>query len=228
VYDVPPDRRIAWSAGLDSIGGIPNYPNVTCTGLDPTGATNNTSQINTCIANASPGTAVYIPAGVYQINGTINMKSNVVLRGAKAAVAPWMPTADATATTLKMNGAIVSYNGGSKDSNWSPGRGSGTGITAGYTQGSSIVTVSSTSTYAVNDIISIYQNKDTAVIDDKNLDYLGEDSGSGDPHVMAMYAKITAKNGNDLTIDPPIYYVTPTPTGQSIRKQTFNVIRAGL
>src|SRR2546428_4661075 len=51
VYDVPPARRITWNAGLDPVGGIPNYTNVTCTGLDPTGVADNTSKIQACINN---------------------------------------------------------------------------------------------------------------------------------------------------------------------------------
>src|SRR5262245_36288272 len=228
-YDVPSDRRIAWSAGLDPIGGIPSYTPVPCQGLDPTGATDNASQINACIANAPAGTASVSSAGVYQGNSNMRMKSGVVLSRAKAAVAPWLPASDSTATTLNMNGSDVIFSGGSKSSNWTPGPNNGTPITAGYTKGSTQITVSDASAYAVNNVIASYQNEDPAVIDDKNLDYLGEDSGvAGDPHVMAMYATVTAKAGTVLTIDPPIYYVTPAAVGASIRKQTFNMTRAGL
>jgi hypothetical protein len=157
------------------------------------------------------------------------MKSNVVLRGAKATGAgPFLPNADATMTTLNMNGGNIIFNGGDKSTNWSPGPGRGTAITAGYVQGSTSITVSSATSYNVNDYISIYQDKDPAIIDDKNLDWLGEDGGGGDAHVMQQYTRVTAKNGNTLTIDPPIYYVTPNPTGQSIRRQTFNIVMAGL
>jgi hypothetical protein len=214
---------------LDPIGGIPSYSSVTCQGLDPSGATNNASQINACIANAPARTAVFIPAGVYRIDSNIIMKSGVVLKGAKASNAPWLPATDSTATTLKMNGSEIIFNGGDKSSNWRPGPSSGTPITSGYTQGSSQITVADASSYSVNDVIAIYQNKDTAVIDDKNYDWLGEDPGSsGDTHAMAMYATITAKQGSSLTINPPIFYVTPAPTGASIRRQTFGITMAGL
>jgi hypothetical protein len=227
VWDIPGDRRIAWfGAGLDSVGGIPNYTNVTCNGLDPTGATNNTSQIQTCVTNAASGTAVFIPAGTYLVSGTINMKSNVVLRGA-GAVRPWLPTASPASTTLKISGTIK-FDGGDKSANWTPAAPNGTAITAGYTIGSTSITVSSATSYNVNDYIAIYQDKDPAVIDDKNLDWLGEDFGSGDAHVKQQYSKIIAKSGNTLTIDPPIYYVTPTPVNPSIRRQTFGLVMAGL
>jgi hypothetical protein len=108
IYELPSERTIEWSAGLDSVGGIPVYPSVTCDGLDPSGSVDNTSLINTCISNAAPDTAVFIPAGVYLVNGTIHMKSRVVLRGVKAASIPWLPEADSTVTTLNLNGSRIS------------------------------------------------------------------------------------------------------------------------
>jgi hypothetical protein len=229
VYHLPPTRSTAWKpAGLDGVGGIPNYPSVTCSGLDATGSTDVTSKINACIANAAANTAVFLPAGTYRVDGSITMKSNVALRGAKAAAAPWLPDADASATTLNLAGQ-VSFNGGSKDTNWTPSATNGTSITAGYAQGSTSLTVSDATGYAVGDYISIYQNRDPAVIDDKGYGWLGEDCGScSDRHVMQQYAKVAAKSGSTLTIDPAIYYVTPSHTGERIRKQTFGLVMAGI
>src|SRR5256712_13746409 len=154
-YDVPPDRRITWRAGLDPVGGIPNYTNVTCTGLDPTGVADNTSRIQTCINNAASGTAVFIPAGTYKISADLNMKSNIALRGAQAtASGPFLPNADASMTTLNMTGGSrIMFPGGSKSGNWNPGPMQGTPITAGYTQGSASLTLSDASIYNVGDWI---------------------------------------------------------------------------
>lgn len=232
VYDVPPQRRITWNAGLDPVGGIPNYTNVTCTGLDPTGVADNTSRIQTCINNAASGTAVFIPAGRYKISADLNMKSNIALRGAKAtASGPFLPSADASMTTLNMTGGSrIVFPGGSKSANWNPGPGTGTSITAGYTQGSTSLTVSNASIYNVNDWISVYQNADPALIDDKNENYQGEDCGAScaDPHVFQQYTRVIGKTGNVLTISPAIYLTSPSPTGQSVRKQTFGVVMAGV
>jgi hypothetical protein len=222
--DLPADRRINWfPAGLDTVGGIPTYPSVTCTGLDPTGATDSTSQIQACIDNAAANTAVFIPAGTYRITFSLNMKASIALRGARPVVSPWLPQANSAMTTLNMtNASTIDFDGGGKETNWNPGANSGIAITSGYTQGSTSITVSDASIFSVDDYISIYQNKDPAVIDDKGLDYLGEDcNGCSDPHVLQQYSRITAKSGNTLTIDPPVYYVTPNPTGQSVRRQTF-------
>src|SRR2546422_712503 len=229
VYDVPPGRRITWSAGLDPVGGIPNYTNVTCTGLDPTGVADNTSKIQTCINSAASRTAVFIPAGTYKISADLNMKSNIALRGAKAtASGPFLPNADASMTTLNLTGGSrIVFPGGSKSANWNPGPISGTPITAGYTQGSTTLTLSDASSYAVNDWILVYQNTDSNDISVWES-YLGEDASSGDPHVFQQYTRVTGKNGNVLTISPPLYLVTKSPTGQSVRKQTFGVVMAGV
>src|SRR5207245_11322729 len=106
VYDVPPARRITWNAGLDPVGGIPNYTNVTCTGLDPTGGADNTSKIQACINNAADGTAVFIPAGTYRISADLIMKSNIALRGAKAKDSgAFVPDADGSKTEMNVMGS---------------------------------------------------------------------------------------------------------------------------
>ncbi len=225
-YDVSSDRRTTWNAGLDPVGGIPNYTNVTCTGLDPTGATDNAAKINACISAASAQTAVYIPAGVYLVNSSINMKSNVVLRGAKSSQVPFLPTADATATTLNMGGNAISFNGGSKTSNWYPGINSGTTITAGYTTGSTNLTLSSITGYSVGNYVSIYQDDDSSFINLYQCSYCGEDNGYG--HAMQQYAKITAINGTTITIDRPVYTVTPNFSSAWVRRQTFGISMAGV
>ena len=228
VYEVPSERRILWSAGLDQEGGIPIYKSVPCSGLDPTGATNNATQINNCISSAPPGTAVYIPPGTYAIDGNIKMKSNVVLRGAGISP-PWLPLASAGTTTLSMNGGRIDFAGGSKAYSWSPGPGSGTDITAGYTKGSNSLTLSGAGGYSVGDYISIFQDNDPGVIDTRGYSWLGEDlDGSGGVHVKQQYAKITRINGNVITISRPIYYVTPSPTGFQIRRQTMGIVKAGV
>jgi hypothetical protein len=91
VFDVPSDRRITWSAGLDPVGGIPNYTDVICPISNNSGTEDVTAEIQHCIDIAKSNTAVFIPAGKYLIGGTINMRSNVALRGAKASVGPWLP-----------------------------------------------------------------------------------------------------------------------------------------
>ena len=126
-----------------------------------------------------------------------------------------------------MNGTKIFFRGGDRITNWFPGIQAGIAITSGYTQGSASLTLPSSAGLAVGDYVSVYQNKDTSAIDDKGYSWLGEDSGP-DPHVWAQYTKITGIAGNVITIDPPLYQVTPNPTGQSVRKQTFGITHAGV
>ncbi len=213
-YAVPAGRRINWyPAGLDVVGGIRTAFAVTnaIAGLHPDGSVNDATTINNAISAASSNTVLTIGAGTFLIASDINMKNGVVLRGVKPHVAPFLPAADASQTTLIMNGTKVYFAGGDKSSSWTPGIQSGTSITAGYTQGSTSLTLSSATSYAIGDYIAVYQNKDTAWIDDKGYSWLGEDSGP-DPHVWAQYTRITGKSGDVLTIDPPLYQVTPSPT----------------
>ena len=78
-------RSIPWKAGSDLWNGgvLPVYsPQVTCSAAVGDGSTDNTSALNNCIAAAASGSAVYLPSGSFYINGTVRLKSNVVLRGA--------------------------------------------------------------------------------------------------------------------------------------------------
>lgn len=223
---IPDERRTAWTQlGLDSEGGIPTYPSITCTGLHPDNSVDDSARINACIANAAPNTAVLIPAGLYRIDSSINMKSNVVLRGAGVAY-PWMPTASPSSTQLNLNNAHIGFNGGSKSANWSPGAGSGTNITTGYFKDSNSITLSSASGYSIGDYISIFEDNDPALVDPISDNFLCEDNGAS-AHCKQQYSKITNKVSNTLTIDRPIAFVGLGSTPQA-RRQTMGIAMAGI
>ena len=229
-YDIPSDRQTTWNAGLDSVGGIPSYTNVTCSAASGNGTTEAGGAIQTCINNASAGTAVYLPPGTYKISQDINMKSNVVLRGGGASY-PWLPSSSSGSTVLVIAaGNILRFAGGSKDSNWTPGANSGTSITAGYATGSTSITVSSASGLAVGNYIAIYETDNSSYVNHTGTDgactWCGEDNGNY--HTKQQYVKITGVNGNVLTINRPIYWATPGFSGAAIRKQTFGIQMAGI
>ncbi len=77
-------RQIPWKTGSDLWNGgtLPVYAQVACNGLVADGTTDDTAALNQCIAAAASGSAVYVPAGNYYVNGTVRLKSGVVLRGA--------------------------------------------------------------------------------------------------------------------------------------------------
>jgi Pectate lyase superfamily protein len=216
VYEVPSDRRIPWTAGLDPEGGIPTYQvkrnAVSDHGADSSGASDATSAIQACInAVAKPG-ACSLPAGTYQVNGTINMPAQVVLRGAGPG-----------ATTLNMgSGGSISFRGGSKSD-----MSGAIGITSGYTKDSTTLTLSSVSGLAVNDWISIFQNNDTSLIDASKCDWCGEDTDNA-AHIMMQFAKITAINGNVITINRPMYFTYSSSLSPGVKRVRFNVFMSGL
>ena len=160
VYDLPSDRVIPWLAGSDQWNGgeLPIYNQATCTGLtEGDGTTNNASAIQTCLNNAADNTAVYIPSGIYYINSTISIPSYKVLRGAKPSGAPYLPTADSSATTFKLGGS-GSISLGSNET-----VGSNVALSSGYTKGSQTLVTSSSPGVTINDWVVITENADTAV-----------------------------------------------------------------
>jgi hypothetical protein len=228
-YSIPSTRTITWAgkAGLDPVGGIPSasWTTVPCNVIAD-GATNQVSQINSCISGAAANRVVKLPCGAIVASGTINMKSNVALRGCAPIRYPTsvLPTADPNVTTIINNGNYIYFNGGSKGSSW----GSSLNVTSGYTKDSTQLTLSSVSGLAVNDWVSLYQNEDTSLMSWRGINYLGEDCGCSTPHAWQQYTKVTAINGNVISIDPPVYQTSPSPTGVQVREQSFGVQNAGL
>ena len=81
--------------------------------------------INAAISSASAGTYVLIPAGTFAVGGTINMASNVTLRGSGAA-------------TTQLTGATINW-GSSGQGAWA----SGSLLTGSITKGATSVTIAS-------------------------------------------------------------------------------------
>lgn len=234
VYDLPNDdtgcpencRQIPWSAGSDqwNNGNLPNYISVTCSGLtEGDGTTNNASAIQTCINNAAPNTAVYIPAGIYYVNSTIKMKNDVVLRGAEASSPPFLPTADSTATTFKLGSSgAISFG--------SESRGTARSITSGYSKGSQTLVMASGHGFVQNDWIAVYETGDsniptTANGDIGNCSWCGENNGT---NFIQQFVQVLSVSGNTITISRPLYYAYNASNSPSAKKMTFGVQRSGL
>ena len=227
VYDLPNDRTVPWSAGSDQWNGgtLPNYSSVTCSGLTAgDGTTDNGPAIQACIDGAAANTAVYIPAGIYYVNKNISLKSNVVLRGAKASGVPYLPAPDATATTFKLgsSGAITI---GSTEK-----RGSAVALSSGYTKGSQTLVTSSSPGVAVNDWIAVFENGDPNIPTSSNGDigtcsWCGQNNGN---QFIEQYAQVTSVNGNTIGISRPLYWTYSSNQSPSIKKMTFSTQKAGL
>lgn len=234
VYDVPnndndcPDncRQVPWSAGSDqwNNGTLPTYSPVECTGLtEGDGTTDNSSAIQTCIDNAEDNTAVYIPAGIYYVNRTIRLRSNVVLRGAKPSSAPYLPSTDSTSTTFKLgsNGSI-SFSGGSKGSEKS--------IISGYNKGSTTLNMASGHGFSQGDWISVFEDGESDIPTTTSgasgtCSWCGEGNGS---NLIQQFVQVTSVDGNTITISRPLYYTYKSGNNPGAKKITFGTQRAGL
>ncbi len=148
VYDPPADTMpdgYMWDPGIP--GGIPSgsYSNVTCVAADGGDTNDDRSAIQSCIDDASSGTAVYLPAGEYYLSGGLTMKSNVVLRGAGM-------TSTILRFTNSSNTSMVTF--GSYP--W-PGWANWQAISSGYTKGSTTITVANSSAFSAGDFVIIAQ-----------------------------------------------------------------------
>ena len=212
-YELPNDdngcpancRQIHWQAGSDlwNSGTLPTYTqDEACAGIVADGTTDNTSAINACITAAAAGHAVYIPAGVYYVAGTINMKSQVVLRGAKASGQPFLPAADAAATTLKFGTKGQIGFGGSYSAP------SAISVTSSATKGSTALTLTAGHGLAQNDWIMVSESDDlnTTLVNQASCTWCGWHGSSTPYHLMVQIVQVTGVNGNDITISRPLYY----------------------
>ena len=231
-------RVIPWQAGSDLWNGgvLPNYAQVTCTGLAGNGTTNDGPAIQTCINNAASGTAVFIPAGKYLVNSTVALKSNVALRGAGPTTQINLG-ASGTLTTQNFSTSMISgYNGYGVIP--SPYTLSGT-----PTKGDTSVTIGS-GTVTLGAWIKIFGNDDPSLINDTGTDgtcnWCGDNSGW---YVQQQIVQVTAINsgtggaGSVVTVSRPLYYTPYTaavttqgktePAGAKYNLITFPTQKAG-
>ena len=190
---IPPARTVAWSYSTVGVpGGIPNRTTIYQT-LN-SGASS--SQINTAIANCPSGQVVLLGPGTYSGGINFGLKNNVTLRG--------------SGTNTVLTGTITMGSGGWYSGNSPPFWDSGTTITAGLTQGSSNLTVSSTSTLGVGWL---------ALIDEKNDTTAVFDADGNHPRALAQCVHIQSISGNVVTIWPPLVTTFSTSLDARIKAQ---------
>jgi hypothetical protein len=212
----PSHTTIDWDPGLSyGRGGIPNRPTGSGTtinahttyGADNTGVTDATNAIQNALNAATAGSVVYLPTGTYLVGGTLHLVSNVSLRG------------DGPDLT------IIHYTGSygclSADNGvgWAPSQ----AITASASKGASTITVYSSASMAVGGFVNISYT-DPSFVDIYGVEgYNGcagaPDTGGGsaytcdqndDTRCLMQIAKITAINGDVLTLEHGLYRGTGT------------------
>jgi hypothetical protein len=213
-------RVIPWQTGSDLWNGgtLPVYPSVTCTGLAGNGTTDDGPVIQACINKVAANTAVYIPAGTYLVNSTVALKSNVVLRGAKAEGGPpFMPAADAAATTIRLgsNESITTQDFSASSGSLTPATNYGV-KSPGYTianapkKGDTTFTIGSGSLKA-GQWVSLFADNDPTLVSSTGTDgacpWCGENTGYD---AQVQIDQVTSVSGATATLARPFYYTLYT------------------
>ncbi len=212
---IDPKRAIDWStAGVT--GGIPNRTTI-CSTLNP-GAT--VAQINNALNACPSGQVVFLSAGSYSLSGTINMRSNVTLRGAGANQTKLTFT---SAGTCQAGPCAVNFEGSFVDNGQtnpspfgSPAANtkswSGTNGQAGvYTKGATDVNLSSVTgspNLAVGDTLVLFQQDVSSPTNGAFICQTAPgpcsregSTGSG----QQQQVKVVAINGTAVTIAPGLH-----------------------
>ena len=207
-----PSRAVDWStAGIP--GGIPSRSTI-CTTLS---AGASAASINSAIAACPSGDVVFLNAGTYNLSSGIDFAthSNVTLRGAGA-----------NSTFLVFTG-YAGCNGANADvcvegsNNWSGGPQHTANWTAGYSKGTTVITLSSTSGLA-NGSLLILDQIDTAtdtgnlwINASENVSAQEGPAGSERPATVggvcttcrsqSQVVTVTNISGSNVTISPGLY-----------------------
>lgn len=184
---IPAAKLYDWSrAGVP--GGIPNRTTIyTTLAAGSTGA-QIMSAINACPANQ----VVQLAAGTFPVSATMAFanKSNVTLRGAGRGQ-----------TILSVTGSRA-YNIviGNTSANWPQDGYTGPALTVGAAKGDFVVTLASTSTFAVGDKVAL------TVTDDPQVPVMTVD-GLG--RAKAFRTRVEAKTATTLTLLDPLPFAMP-------------------
>ncbi len=186
---IPEERVPVWSPGVE--GGVPDssaWPviNAQNYGATPNDGISDTAAINAAIAAAAAldgNTVVYLPPGTYrfQVDHSIVMMSNVVLRGAG-------PEETVITGEKGLVGHPIRFVGSA---------GADVSITnSSLPRGTSDLTLSTVAGLGVGDYLYMYQNNDPS--------YITEPAPCRCRIYMTHIARISSISGNTVTLDRPL------------------------
>jgi hypothetical protein len=199
---IPSNRTTDWStAGV--VGGIPaRTTEHIVTGLVDDGITDNATAIQNAINACPAGEAVKIPTGTYTCASSLTLKSNMTLRGSGIGQ-----------TILKSVGTASASSGfitiGTSGPSWVYTNYS-TAISSGADAGSTTITVASAVSISAGTHLVIAEENDTTFVRTPgsiNIGLTNNVSGWNDNNLYCrgQIVRVTAKNGNVLTISPALY-----------------------
>jgi hypothetical protein len=212
---IPANRVVDWT-GAGVVGGVPNVTTI-FTNLS---AGSSLDSVNYSISVCPSNQVVLLGAGTFNFVGPINLtKSGVVLRGSGP-----------TNTFLSINNsggeyARIRIAGPDADTdvvsvdppfvqNW----------TAGYTKGTTVITLASTTGLAIGRMLMLDQLNAPGVDGhgQEGCSYCGRNiSGNTGPRAQFQGVTVTAVNGNQVTISPGIY-MTNIASGLSPQAWAFS------
>jgi hypothetical protein len=194
-YTIPSDRSIDWSkAGV--AGGIPARTTIYTT--LPSGST--AAQIQTAINNCPTGQVVQLGTGTFNLGTTqITMKSGVTLRGN----GPANTKVYSTATGGNLDGIIRLYGGYNFFT--CPSSSQYKAVSGNIAKGATTITLPNVTNLSVGNVVSVSQTNNTSYVEPvgsgQGCSYCGICDGQ---RLQQQLTKITAINGNVITVDPPI------------------------
>jgi hypothetical protein len=203
---IPADRQIDWTkAGIP--GGIPHRTTI-CTTLTTAaygnGTTDATSAIQTALNDCSqnhPDQVVYLQAGTYLISSTIQLRSQVVLRGAGPGQTTIKFNSANPGDIVMMSRLVLDFN--HPDATYP--------ITVAN-KDAQVITLTSTTGIAVGDILLINQQNDGTLVDSVGSNGLCNFcGGSGGTRSLGQFVEVTAVNGTQVSINLPLHW-TYNPT----------------
>lgn len=232
-------RVIDWSkAGIP--GGTPTSTAI-CTTLNP-GAT--AAQINSAIAACPSGQVVFLSAGTYNLTSGIDFdnSSNVTLRGAGGDQTSLVFSGNVNCFGLS---ADVCFRNG--DNSYAGGPAHSASWTAGYSKGTTQITLSSTSGLTVGNTLVLDQINDSS---DSGGVYVCEAQGAcasegpagaeRSDRAQSQVVVVTGISGNTVSISPGLYmpnwrssqspgawWANTTLTGSGIENLTLDHSKAG-
>jgi Pectate lyase superfamily protein len=199
---IPNDRLITWQGNVGVEGGIPTRTTlINCT-LPPYNAhadgINTRNEIQACLNALAPGQVCYLPPGIYSLGAQLTIPSNVTLRGAGA---------DSTTLLFTVQlGNDILIGGNYSDA----GLGGQINITSGYTKGSTQLVLQNAASLTAGKFIYVSELNDPTIpvnITNTNgtCNWCGL-YGTNGTRARLQLTKVTAVNGNTVTINPAMYF----------------------
>lgn len=211
---LPANRVVDWSkVGVQ--GGIPQVTTVynvltTTPALVADGVTDNTANLQALLndnANYPSPCVFYFPAGTFIFKSTVFLTSGRVLRG------------ESPSTTL------FHFNLGNANVHCidivSRTAGTLTNVTAGSSKGSTSITVADGNLFQAGNWAQIKQSNDATIMGTNNpIDW----NTSWSAESVGQLFKVTAVEGNVLTLDRPLRFDYYAPAGGTLRARTLQAI----